>query len=116
MGLPEILAVLLLAAAGWLVWDSLKARETANKAMRAACAQQALLFLDDTVSLQSVRPVRNDDGHVTLRRVYRFQYSDTGHNRRDGTLTLLGADVSSLELSTLQGPQRENIRAPSETL
>jgi hypothetical protein len=102
MGLPEILALFLLISAGWFVWDSLKARETANAAMRAACEARGLLFLDDTVSLQWVRPMRDDNGRVTLRRSYRFQYSDTGHNRRDAMLTLLGGEVLSLDLPTLQ--------------
>jgi hypothetical protein len=57
MGIVEILAVLALAAAGWFAWDTLKAREAANAAMRAACKAEEMLFLDDTVSLELVRPV-----------------------------------------------------------
>lgn len=99
MGLPEIVALLLLLLAGWLLWDTLRARETANAAMRAACAHHGLLFLDDTVSLQSVRPIRDRDGRVTLRRTYHFQYSDTGHNRRNGSITLIGDRIVSLDLT-----------------
>jgi hypothetical protein len=99
MGPSEIAALLLLLMAGWLLWDTLRARERANAAMRAACADQGLFFLDDTVSLQSVRPIRDDEGRIRLRRAYHFQYSDTGHNRRDGSITLLGDQVMSLELT-----------------
>jgi hypothetical protein len=95
----QIGIVALLAAVGWLVWDTLRAREAANAAMRAACEARGWLFLDDTVALRSMRPVRNDEGHVTLQRIYDFQYSGTGHDRRDGTITLLGADVASLDLA-----------------
>jgi hypothetical protein len=98
MGLPELLGLLLAASAGWLVWDSLKVRERANAAMHAACAAEGLLFLDDTVALESVRPVRNDEGRLTLRRVYGFEYSDTGHNRRRGSIALVAATVVELEL------------------
>lgn len=98
IGLPEILGLLVLLVAGWLVWDTLKARETANDAMRAACDARGYFFLDDTVSLQSVRPRRDDDGHVRLLRAYTFQYSDTGHNRRNGSIALLGNVVTSLVL------------------
>jgi len=98
MSLPEIAALLALLLGGWLLWDTLKARETANAAMRAACAERGFLFLDDTVSLRSVRPARDDEGHVRLRRAYRFQYSDTGHNRRDGSITLLGDAVVALNV------------------
>jgi hypothetical protein len=98
MTLPEIAALLAFLLGGWVVWDTLKARETANAAMRDACAERGFLFLDDTVSLRSVRPARDDEGHVRLQRAYRFQYSDTGHNRRDGSITLLGDAVVALNL------------------
>ena len=98
LGPAEILAVLLFLLALWLVWDTLRAREYANTAMRNACERRGYLFLDDTVSLHAVRPVRDADGRVRLRRDYRFQYSDTGHNRRDGSITLVGEAVSALEL------------------
>jgi hypothetical protein len=57
-----------------------------------------LLFLDDTVALQSVWPVRDTEGRLKLRRIYGFEYSDTGHDRRKGTLTLIGGNVLSLDL------------------
>ena len=98
MALPEIIALILFVSGGWLIWDSLKARESANAAMRRACHERGWLFLDDTVSLRSLRPMRDDDGRVRLRRIYEFQYSDTGHNRRDGTITLVADSVAALEL------------------
>jgi hypothetical protein len=98
IGLPEIAAVLLAALAGWMAWDALRARERANDAMRAACRARGFFFLDDTVSLASLRPVRDDDGRMRLRRVYRFQYSDTGHNRRDGSITFVASTVTDLRL------------------
>lgn len=98
MGLPEILGLLALACAGWLVWDSLKVRESANAAMHAACAAEGLLFLDDTVALESVRLARNDEGRLKLRRVYGFAFSDTGHNRRKGSIALVADTVVALDL------------------
>jgi len=94
----EILAILLFLLALWLVWDTLRAREYANAAMRDACERRGYLFLDDTVSLHAVRPVRDADGRVRLRRDYRFQYSDTGHNRRDGAIAIIGESIANLEL------------------
>lgn len=99
LGLPEIAASLLLLLAGWLLWDTLRARENANAEMRAACEQRGFLFLDDTVSLRSVRPVRDDDGRMRLRRVYEFQYSDTGHNRLDGSITLVADRVAAVDIA-----------------
>jgi Protein of unknown function (DUF3301) len=99
IGMPEIAAILACALAGWLVWDTMKARETANEAMRAACERSGYLFLDDTVSLVSVRLVRDDEGRVRLSRTYTFQYSDTGHNRRNGSITLRASAVTALTLA-----------------
>lgn len=94
----ELALFALLAAAGWFLWDSLKAREAANAAMRAACQAQGLLFLDDTVALVAVHPARHAAGHVALRRRYEFEFSDTGHNRRRGSIVMLGTSVEGLEL------------------
>ena len=109
MSLPEILGLFVLLAAGWFLWDSLKAREAANAAMRVACEAEGLLFLDDTVALRSVWPVRNDDGHVSLRRIYDFEYSDTGHNRREGSITMLADTVSVLYLGPRSVPGGETL-------
>jgi hypothetical protein len=105
IGPSEIVALLLFLLALWFVWDTLRARERANAAMRNACERRGYLFLDDTVSLHAVRPVRDGDGRVRLRRHYRFQYSDTGHNRRDGAIALVGDRVTALELEGVERPQ-----------
>lgn len=95
----ELAVVAILAAAGWFLWSSLRAREAANAAIRPACLAQGLLFLDDTVALDRIRPQRNAQGHLTLERVYRFDYSDTGNNRRRGHVTLLGSRVVDMDLA-----------------
>jgi hypothetical protein len=98
MELLELLVLALLGAAVWLWLDSLKAREIGVAAAQAACADEGLQFLDDTVAIRSLRLVRDDDGRLRLRRVYGFEYSDTGDNRRPGTVTLLGQRVELLHV------------------
>jgi hypothetical protein len=104
IGPAGIAALLLALGAAWFVWDTLRAREAANRAMRAACDERGLFFLDDTVSLQAVRLVRDDEGRIRLRRSYDFQYSDTGHNRRDGSITLVAGDVVALDVAEAASP------------
>ena len=87
------------------MWDSLKARETANAAMREACRHAGHLFLDDTVALESIRPVRDGEGTVRLRRVFSFEYSDTGHDRRRASLTMVGETIDAIR-SPVQ-PERD---------
>jgi hypothetical protein len=89
----EIILVVLLAELAWLWLDSLKVREAAVKAARAACESEGLLLLDDTVAIASVKLGRDADGHLKLQRTYDFEYSDTGDNRRNGSVVLLGRRV-----------------------
>jgi hypothetical protein len=109
MTLLEALSLLAAAGAAGLLWTSLKAREAANAAMRAACRAEGLLFLDDTVALQSMRPSRDGDGRMALRRIYGFEYSDTGDNRRRGSVTLLGPRIVAIDMGRAQGdPQGQS--------
>jgi len=89
----EILAIAVFGAIAWLWLDSLKAREAAIFAAREACAAEGLMLLDDTVSISMVKPARDEDGHVKLKRAYEFEFSDTGDNRRKGSVVLLGRRV-----------------------
>jgi len=109
MTLAEILGLFFLSGAAWLLWSSLKAREAANAEMRTACRAEGLLFLDDTVALKSVWPVRDEEGRATLRWVYDFEYSDTGHNRRKGTVTVTGGTVSAFHLGSRLDPGQERL-------
>jgi hypothetical protein len=110
MGIAEILGLLALAAGGWFVWDTLKAREAANAAMRAACKAEGMLFLDDTVALELVRPIRNEDGQLGLRRIFSFEYSDTGNNRRKGSVEMIGAKMSALDLGPRTRPENATLQ------
>ncbi|HEY6543265.1 MAG TPA: DUF3301 domain-containing protein [Dokdonella sp.] len=92
----EILAILALAA-GALLWaDSLRARERALKAGRAACERYGLQFLDDTVAFARLRLARDDAGRLRIARTYTFEFSDTGNNRRDGAIVMLGEELRDL--------------------
>lgn len=92
----ETVGLALLLAGGWFWMDSFKAREVGMRAARAACDADGLLLLDDTVALGTLRPARDDAGRLRLRRVYHFEYSDTGNNRRRGSVTLLGCELVML--------------------
>jgi len=94
----ELLA-LAIAFGGVALWmDSLRARESAIAAGRAACERYGLQFLDDTVAFARLRLARDAAGRVRLRRTYAFEFSDTGYDRRHGTIVMLGARVEDLRL------------------
>lgn len=96
--LGESLALAGIAAAGWFWYDSMRARERAVRAGRAACDREGLQFLDETVLCTRTRPTRDADGRVTLRRVYAFEFSDDGQRRRGGSIVIVGERLESLEL------------------
>jgi hypothetical protein len=92
-------AAILLIAAGIFFWlDSLRARERALQAGRAACQRHELQFLDDTVSFTRVRLARDDQGQLKIARTYVFEFSDTGNNRRHGAIVMLGGELQDLQL------------------
>lgn len=101
---PELILVLALAALAWLWLDSLKAREIAIRSARAACMAEDLLLLDDTVSIAAVKTVRDDNGRLKLQRAYGFEYSDTGNNRLQGSVVLIGHRVAILNVGTRPPP------------
>lgn len=96
--LPELFGLVVLAGGAWLWLDSLKARDIGIAAARSACLSEGLQLLDDTVAIAGLRLARNDDGRLLLRRVYAFEYSDTGDNRRRGSVVLLGHRVIVLNV------------------
>jgi hypothetical protein len=92
-------AAIAVLAAGIFLWlDSLRARERAIQAGRAACERHALQFLDDTVSFTRIRLGRDEDGQLKIARTYTFEFSDTGNNRRHGAIVMLGGDLQDLQL------------------
>lgn len=112
MNLYELLFLVLAAIGVWFWLDSLKAREIGMRAARHACQQEGLQFLDETVVGNLLQLARDDAGLLKLRRVYTFEYSDTGDNRRSGSVTLLGHDVELLHVR----PHLYVIPHPHETL
>jgi hypothetical protein len=98
MPIYETIFLLLAGFGVWLWLDTLKAREVGIRAAQQACAEEGLQFLDETVSGESSRPARDDEGRFKLRRVFVFEYSDTGDNRRAGSVTMLGHTVEMLHI------------------
>lgn len=93
-----MLGLLCFAALAWFWLDSLKAREAAVRAARTACEAEGLLFLDDTVAIAGLKPSRDEKGRFALQRAYDFEFSDTGNNRRAGSIVLLGRRVMLLNV------------------
>ena len=97
-----LLALVILGAALWLWRDSLRAREAAARVSRRACESEGVQFLDDTVSLGSMRPTMAY-GRPHLRRIYEFEFSRQGDDRQTGSITLTGEWVDTIYLGSPVG-------------
>jgi len=104
MDLLDLLTLLLIAGAAWLWLDSLKAREIAVSASKAACDSEDLLLLDDTVAIQRLGLGRDGESALRIRRQYVFEYIDTGNDRRTGSLVMLGSRVLVINLNLPKSP------------
>ncbi len=118
---------LVLLVAGTAFWiDSLRAREAALAAGRTACERYDLLLLDDTVAVTRLRLARNAEGDLRIERRYGFEFSDTGNNRRHGSIALLGNRAQDIAFEpyevagevaheVVRGAPTERVAAPRAT-
>lgn len=95
----EIISVAFLGCLFWLWFESTRVHEIAVERARSQCHVHEVQFLDATVSLASIKPARDENGRLTLKRTYTFEYSDTGNDRQPGSITMLGRVVQFLDIS-----------------
>ncbi|HRJ51809.1 MAG TPA: DUF3301 domain-containing protein [Candidatus Thiothrix moscowensis] len=98
--------LLLIGVIGLGVWfwlDSMNARERAVAAALRACREINVQFLDQTVVLESMKPARNRQGHLVLRRIYGFEFSIEGVERRRGRAILRGQALEQVQLDSDEG-------------
>lgn len=92
-----------LAALAWFWFDSLRARELALRTGARACADINVQFLDQSVSVEQLRFGRDTRGQLTFRRVFSFDFSDSGADRRRGKIVIVGRQVQSVTLENADG-------------
>lgn len=100
--MTQMVAMLLLALIGWWWWDSMQAREAAMSAARRACRTFSTQLLDDSVVLRRVRIQRDRRGRFGLLRMYTFEFTRVGDERRNGYASLLGRRVLDIHLDDVE--------------
>jgi hypothetical protein len=93
-----ILLMLGAAAVLWFWTDTLRARESALRACGNACRELDVQLLDQTVALARLGLGRNPRGQFQLRRVYAFEFTSDGVQRRKGRIGLLGSVVEYVHM------------------
>lgn len=87
----------------WFWVDSMNAKERAVTVAVRACREIDVQFLDQTVALESMKPVRNTQGHLVWRRIYSFEYSANGVERRQGRAILRGRVLEQVQVDREEG-------------
>lgn len=93
-----LVLLLMLGAAIWFWYDTLRARELALGAAGELCRAQHYQLLDSTVSVQRTELVRSPDGYRQFRRTFQFNYSDDGDSRHVGFVIVRGNHVEQAGL------------------
>jgi hypothetical protein len=94
----ELGILILLGLTTWFWLDGVRVRELAIAEARHACRIDGVQFLDDTVALSAVGFARDGRGQLRIRRSFAFEFSETGDNRRHGSVVMLGNRLETLYL------------------
>lgn len=91
--MTEGLILVLIFVAVTVLWlDSARAREQATRLAQARCREYGFQFLDGTASVVRFGLRWTTQG-VRVRRLFRFDYTETGVGRHTGHLVLVGRVV-----------------------
>ncbi len=92
--------VLMLLAAGcaWL-WHNHGLREKALERVKRHCASLDLELLDENVAFKRLAFALDGKGRKRLARVYGFEFTVTGEQRHQGSITQFGAHSANIELA-----------------
>ncbi len=101
--LAAILGLILIAAGAWFWNDSLQARARMTATCTRICNDMRLQFLDETVALARLRLTRTANGWLAWKRLYVFEFSESGTDRWKGRALLTGHRVESVQLDNPQG-------------
>ncbi len=96
--MSEFAALFALLGFIWFWQDSLRVREIAIDLAKEFCAREQVQFLDGAIGSVSIRLKRDRQGRLAIARIYRFEFSDTGDNRLQGTIMMLGHKLETMHL------------------
>lgn len=99
----------LFVAIAALWWQSDKVKSLALNHALLHCRKLNLQFLDQTMVLTGLHPVRNEAGRLSLRRRYQFEFTVNGETRHKGTMELFGNVIRSIQLEPHVLPEQDQL-------
>ncbi|MCR6662679.1 MAG: DUF3301 domain-containing protein [Luteimonas sp.] len=101
---PTMIVLMIAGASAYAWWNA--SRAAAERAIvlgRNACQSAGVIWLDQSVHANGLKPRRRDDGWLGLERSFRFEYSEDGIERHVGRLVLFDD-----KLVSFVGPRRRS--------
>jgi nitrate reductase beta subunit len=98
-----LITLLILAGIVWFWLDSTRTKEIAVQASAQACREIGVQWLDQTVSIGKIKPVRNAKGRLILMRIYEFDFTLDGTERLQGRAVMYGQTVKQIHLDKPDG-------------
>jgi hypothetical protein len=99
--------LMLVAGAAWL-WRGHGIRERALARVRQYCAEQDVQLLDDNVALRRLALIADARGRRRLARVYAFEFTVTGMQRLNGSISMFGERPGPIRLDAHPLPESDN--------
>jgi hypothetical protein len=97
----------IIAVAALYLWRSGEYTGRARLLAKHHCQQLGLQFLDDSMVITSLWPMRAASGRLMFRRSYQFEFSSTGDRRYRGTIVLDGLQLRQIELDVYKLPPQD---------
>lgn len=94
--MDPLLGLIIFGALLWLWHDSLRARELAITSARRMCQSADVQLLDATVVL-NWWGIKRRGMRLVLCRLYYFDYTDSGVERRRGVVALIGQQLDTVQ-------------------
>jgi len=96
------LVIAVLLARFW--WQTMQARERAEKLALIACERENVQMLDGTVSLKKFSYEKNKKGQRVFLRYFNFTFSTTGADRHTGTISMFRLHQQYLVMDLPENP------------
>lgn len=99
--MESLIFICLLALVVFIWLDGARARELANGISKALCDKHQWQLLDQSVALKRFALRRGENG-LRFRRMFSFEYSANGTERRIGYIIMLGNKLEYIEVPELE--------------
>jgi hypothetical protein len=98
LNLTVLVWLSLIAALASFWWQSDAVKIRALKLASDHCKNLGVQFLDQSMVINGLWPIRDVRGSLRLRRRYGFEFTSTGEERYQGVITMAGKYFLNIEL------------------